>query len=133
MNKLGLLMIAMGVGHALIGIIVFNDAFMAILREGFVNTIQPPGYGTHPDFDRIAVFWFLIFSPVLSMLGQITRRAIAHGAVDILRVVGWNLSAMGIVGAAVFPISGNWTLIAAGVLVLAAASRVEARPAPQPH
>ena len=122
-------MIATGVGHALVGVVVFNDAFMAILREGVVNTVQPPGYDATPAFDRIAVFWFLVLSPVLSMLGQITSRAIASGAVDILRVIGWNLIVLGAVGAAVFPISGNWTLIVLGALTLATSSRIEAHPA----
>ena len=115
---LGPLMIATGIGHALVGIVVFNDAFMAILREGFINTVQPPGYDGAPAFDRIAVFWFLFLSPVLSMLGQIVSRAIARGAVDVLRVIGWNLIVMGTVGALVFPISGNWILIALGALTL---------------
>ncbi len=130
MNKLGPLMIATGIGHALVGIVVFNDAFMAIFREGFINTVQPPGYDGPPAFDRIAVFWFLFLSPVLSMLGQIVSRAITSGAVDVLRVIGWNLIVMGTIGAVVFPISGNWILIALGALTLGAASRVEARSLP---
>ncbi len=73
------------------------------------------------------MFWLLLFSPVLSMLGQITSRAMARGEVDILRVVGWNLLAIGVVGTAVLPISGNPALIVLGVLTLAAASRVRAR------
>ena len=128
MNKLGPLMIAIGLGHALVGIALFPDPLVAILREGIINTIQPPGYAAEPRFDRIAVFWFLIFSPVFSMLGQITSRAIAQGCPDILRVVGWNLLAMGVVGTAVLPISGNVTLVALAVLILKAASRVTATP-----
>lgn len=131
MNKLGPLMIAMGIGHAIIGIILFHDTFMDIVREGFVNTVHPPGYMAEPDFDRIALFWLLIFSPVLAMLGQITSRAIARGAVDILRVVGWNLLGIGIVGTAVLPISGNSVLIVLAVLILTTASRVGARTSPQ--
>ena len=127
MSKLGPLMIAMGIGHALVGIVLFHDVFMAIVREGLVNTIQPPGYSAEPDYDRIAFFWLVVFSPVLSMLGQITGRAIARGATDILRVVGWNLLGIGIVGTVVLPVSGNPALIVLAVLVLTAASRAEAR------
>ncbi len=127
MNKLGPLMIAMGIGHAVIGITLFHDTFVDMLREGFVGTVHPPGYMAEPDYDRIALFWLLIFSPVLSMLGQITSRAMARGEVDILRVVGWNLLAIGVVGTAVLPISGNPALIVLGVLTLAAASRVRVR------
>ncbi len=123
MKWLGPLMIAMGIGHALIGLVLFHDAFMAIVREGIINTIQPPGYSAEPDYDRIAFFWHMVFSPVLSMLGQITARAIARGATDILRVVGWNLLGIGIVGTMVLPVSGNPALIVLAVLILTAASR----------
>src|SRR5437879_1953412 len=118
------LMMAMGIGHALIGILLFRDTFLAILQNGVLNTIGPPFYVADPHFDRIAFFWFLMFSPVLFMLGQITSRSIAGGASDILSVVGWNLLGIGIVGTAVLPISGNSTLIILGALVLKAASRV---------
>lgn len=119
-------MIAMGIGHAIIGVTLFHDTLVDMLREGLVGTVQPPGYRAEPDYDRIALFWLLIFSPVLSMLGQITSRAIARGDVGILKVVGWNLLAVGLAGTAVLPISGNPVLIVLGVLILAAASQVRA-------
>ncbi len=124
---LGPFMIAMGIGHALIGIVLFHDAFLAIVREGFVNTMQPPGYSDEPDYDRLAFFWHMVFSPVLSMLGQITSRAVSRGAADILRVVGWNLLGVGIVGTVVLPLSGNPALIVLAVLILTAASRMGTR------
>ncbi len=127
MKKLGPLMIAMGIGHAVIGIVLFNDVFMAIVREGFWNTIQPPGYSADPDYDRIAFFWLVVFSPVLSMLGQVTHRAILRGSTDILRVVGWNLLGIGLVGTLLLPVSGNPALIVLAILILTTASRVEAR------
>lgn len=127
MKKLGPLMIAMGIGHAVIGIVLFNDVLIAIAREGFWNTIQPPGYSADPDYDRIAFFWLVVFSPVLSMLGQVTHRAILRGSTDILRVVGWNLLGIGLVGTLLLPVSGNPALIVLAILILTTASRVEAR------
>lgn len=126
MNKLGPLMIAMGVGHAVIAIVLFNDVFMAIVQEGFWNTIQPPGYSADPDYDRIAFFWLVVFSPVLTMLGQITHRAIQRGSTDILRIVGWNLLGIGLVGTLLLPVSGNPALIVLAILILTTASRLEA-------
>src|SRR5438046_4089946 len=38
-----------------------------------------------------------------------------------LSLIGWYLVGLGVVGAAVLPISGNWTLVAVGVVVLRAA------------
>jgi hypothetical protein len=43
----------------------------------------------------------------------------------MLRILGWNLLAFGILGAAVMPVSGFWLLIAFTPLLFSVASRVE--------
>jgi uncharacterized protein DUF6463 len=64
----GVLLMATGVGHALVGVVLFREPLSAIVEEGVVNTIQPPLYIEQSHFDRIATFWFFIFSPVLFLL-----------------------------------------------------------------
>jgi len=89
---------------------------VAIFRAGFFNTIKPG-----VNFDRQATFWFLVFSPLLFLLGQITNRAVDGRDTHVLKLVGWYLVGLGVVGVAVLPISGNFTLIAVGWMVLRAA------------
>ena len=61
----GPLLMLTAVGHALVGALLFSEPLGAMLREGLINTIQPPGVAAEPHYDRIAAFWFLLFSPVL--------------------------------------------------------------------
>jgi hypothetical protein len=123
MSKLtGRLLMATAVGHAFVGVVLFRDSIAAIVDDGFVNAVQPPFYAGEPHFDRIAAFWFLLFSPVLFLLGQITNRAIERRDAPTLKLVGWNLMGIGVFGSVVLPISGNWILIALAAIVLRAAS-----------
>ena len=130
MNKLpGRLLMATAVGHALVGFVLFRESIAAVLNDGLVNAIQPPYYAAEPRFDRIAAFWFLLFSPVLLLLGQITNWAVEQRDAHSLKLVGWNLMGIGVFGSVVLPISGNWVLIALAAIVLRAASGARKRAA----
>ena len=99
MNKLtGRLLMATAVGHVLVGLVLFREPIAAILNDGFVNAIQPPLYAAEPRFDRIAAFWFLLFSPVLFLLGQITNWAVERRDAHSLKLIGWNLMGIGVFG-----------------------------------
>src|SRR5881296_1846861 len=72
MNRLaGYLLMTVAIGHALVGLILYRGSLGAIWAAGFFNTIRPG-----VDFDRQAVFWFLTFSPLVFLLGQIANRAL---------------------------------------------------------
>jgi len=117
-----LLMIT-GIGHALVGLVLFSGPLGAMVREGVVGTIR---YG---QFDRAAAFWFLLFSPICFLLGQMVAHAQDRGDRWPLDVIGWNLLAMGVVGAIVMPISGFWVLIAIAPLVFNLARSLPIDPA----
>ncbi len=117
-------MMVTAIGHAVVGAILFSEPLSAIAREGVINSIQPPMYSAQPHFDRIAAFWFLLFSPVLFLFGQIINHAVSHRDASSLRLIGWYLVGIGIVGAAILPVSGNWLLLPLGAIVLKAAREV---------
>ena len=108
-----------GIGHTLVGLVLFRQPLRAILDDGIVNSI---GQG---QFDRGAAFWFLLFSPICLALAQIVSHAVARGDGRTLRIIGGYLLAMGVLGAAVMPISGFWILIAIAPLLLRTAGRVD--------
>src|SRR2546430_1438854 len=107
---LGLFFIATALGHALVGVAVFHEALAAIARDGFVNAVHPQVLerGVVPYFDREAAFWFILYTPILVLIGLVTRRALEVRDVVLLRFVGWTLLATGGVGAVAMPISGFW-------------------------
>ncbi len=122
---LGLFFIATALGHALVGVAVFHEALAAIARDGFVNAVHPQllERGGVPYFDREAAFWFILYTPILVLIGLVTRRALEVRDVVLLRFVGWTLLATGGVGAVAMPVSGFWIVVALGWLVLRAARR----------
>jgi hypothetical protein len=115
-------MMVTAVGHAMVGAFLFSEPLSEMVREGVINSIRPPMYSAQPHFDRAAAFWFLLFSPVLFLLGQIINHAATHGDTRSLRLIGWYLIGIGTVGSAILPLSGNWLLLPLGAVTLAAAS-----------
>ena len=113
----GLLMVA-GIGHALLGFMLFSTPLGEMLREGFVGTIR---YG---QFERATAFWFLLFAPACFLLGQLVGHAMERGDRWLLTVVAWNVLTIGVVGALIIPVSGFWMLIAAAPLVFHLARRL---------
>jgi uncharacterized membrane protein len=111
------LLMLTGIGHFLLGLVLFRAPLAAIIDEGVFSTI---GYG---QFDRASAFWFLLFGPACVLLGQLVGHGIKRGDRRTLTLIGWNLLAMGVGGALVMPISGFWILIALAPLILRQASR----------
>src|SRR5437867_5030449 len=105
-----------GLAHEVIGTVLYRGSLGAIWAAGVFNTIRPG-----VDFDRQAVFWFLTFSPLVFLLGQIANRALERSDASPLSLIGRYLVGLGVVGGAVLPISGNWTLMAVGLFVLRSA------------
>jgi uncharacterized membrane protein len=129
------LLYATAVGHVVVGVALFREPLAAIWRDGIVNSIGSqvvPGAASwiaalRPQFEREAAFWFVLFGPLLWLLGRIVDRAIEQADGCLLRTIAWYLLGFGIVGAAVMPVSGFWLLIAYAPLLLVTASRLAER------
>ena len=123
----GRLLIATALGHAVVGVVLFHAPLADAVRDGVVGAIGPGGSGGSLTvalaFDREAAFWFLLFSPMLLLVGQITSRAAEAGDGPLLRLIGWSLAGNGLVGVVLMPVSGHWIVAALGILVLRVGSR----------
>src|SRR5439155_841181 len=106
------------VAHALVGLAIFHDPLVAIARDGFVNGVEPQllARGLPAYFDREAAFWFMLYAPVLLMVGLVTGRAIEKQDVVVLRLVGWTMLFTGGAGVVALPVSGFWILLGLGGL-----------------
>jgi uncharacterized membrane protein len=122
---LAVLFAVTAVGHAVIGLAIFRDPLAAIVRDGFVNGVEPAllERGLLPYFDREAAFWFMLYAPILLLIGLVARRAVEMGDAVMLRLVGWTLLVTGALGALAMPISGFWIVLLLGGLMLRAARR----------
>lgn len=118
---------ATGVAHAGVAFVLFHAPLGAILQDGVFGAIHSPVAGPiEPQLDRFAAFLFLLYAPVLFMLGQITNGAVERGDVRTLRLIGCYLLAFGALFAIVIPLSGGWLLLGLALLSFNVARRVEA-------
>jgi len=116
------LLTAIGIGHMLVGLILFRAPVAAILRDGVFDAVAPHVVrdGVTPYCDRLAAFWFLLMGPLLLMIARIAGHAAARRDGEMLAIVGWNLLAIGAVGVVAMPTSGFWSLLALGPLLVSA-------------
>lgn len=110
-NVVGYVLIALGIGHTLTGVLTFRPALTSLFRDGFVNAVLP-------HLERRLAFWFLMFSIMLFLLGQITIHAAATNDIFLLRVIGWYTLGIGVVGAMAMPKSPFWVALAASPVLL---------------
>ncbi len=100
----GYVLIALGLGHTIVGVVKYRPALVALFRDGYFNA------ATGHD-DRLVAFWFLMFGAMLLLLGQITLYAAKTNDLYLLRLLGWYVACIGIVGATALPRSPFWVAI----------------------
>ena len=97
------MLLAVAALHAAFGSWVGRHALLAVARDGFVNAVDP-------HLDRTLVFWFLLMSPFLWIVGRFALWLAAEGR----RPPAWlgrSLLALALVGAVLMPVSGFWLIL----------------------
>lgn len=90
--------------HAAFGLWIGRRALLAMARDGFVNAVD-----SHPD--RMFVFWFLLMSPLLWIIGRLALGLAADGR-QPPAWLGRSLLALALIGAVLMPASGFWLILA---------------------
>ena len=62
------ILVVLGVGHTVVGWVSFKKPLAEAIRTGFVGQ-----FVGHPD--RLTAFWFMIFGPLLVMVGHMAVHA----------------------------------------------------------
>jgi Family of unknown function (DUF6463) len=109
------LVLALGVVHCLLGLLVFRKPIAAALGDGLVGK-----FAGIPE--RRLAFWFTIFGPLLIMSGHVAVLAAAESNMGLLRVVGIYLLAVSAVGAAALPKSPFSVTIFLAAFIVAGSS-----------
>ena len=99
----GWLLMAVAVLHAVFGLWVGRRALLAMARDGFVNAVDP-----HPD--RTLVFWFLLMSPFLWIVGRLALWLASEGRQPPVWL-GRSLLALALICAVLMPVSGFWLIL----------------------
>ncbi|MEO0470757.1 MAG: DUF6463 family protein [Bacteroidota bacterium] len=108
-NRIGRIIIVIGVLHGLLGLVKFSGSFTAMIAEGVFNT----GAGS----ERGWAIWFTVAGPVFILLG-LSLRSLEQHQIQIPNAIGWGLSILAVIGGIFIPVSGFWALLLPGILIL---------------
>jgi hypothetical protein len=108
----GSLLIAVAVLHAGFGAWFGRLSLRGMLSDGVLNSVDAHG-------ERGLVFWFLLMSPLLLMLGQLCL-FLAERGIAPPRWLGLEVLALTVCCALLMPVSGFWLLLPPAALLLRA-------------
>lgn len=109
---IGKSLVAIGIAHTIVGILLFRSVLAVLVKEGLINTIPlnaPP--------EREAAFWFLFSGFELLIIGSLVNR-IECNKESLPSFLGWTLAVLTILGLIIMPASGSWLLIVPTVAMI---------------
>ena len=108
----GSLMIAVAVLHAAFGAWFGRASLTGMLLDGVLDSVGLRG-------ERGLVFWFLMLSPLLFMLGQLCL-FLAERGIAPPRWLGFEVLLVTLLAALLMPVSGFWLMLPPAALLLRA-------------
>jgi Family of unknown function (DUF6463) len=109
----GWILVALGVGHTVVGLVSFKKPLAEAIRAGFVG--QFVGYP-----DRRTAFWFMLFGPLLVMGGHMAIHAANATNRELLKIIGSYLLAISAVGCLAQPASPFWAGLVSALILIGA-------------
>lgn len=110
----GSLLIGVAVLHAAFGAWFGRGPLRGMLSDGILNSVE-----SHSE--RGLVFWFLMLSPLLLLLGQLCM-FLAERGITPPRWLGFEVLLLTVGCALLMPVSGFWLLIPPAALLLRASA-----------
>ena len=106
-------LVALGVGHTVVGLVSFKKPLGEAIRAGFVGRFV--GYP-----DRQTAFWFIVFGPLLVMAGHMAVHAANTADRGLLKIIGFYLLAISAVGSLAEPTSPFWAGLVSALIFIGA-------------
>ena len=123
----GSTLVALGLGHAVWGLVAYGEPLRDIVRAGVVRAVGDGIFDTEEARGaRAAGFWFMLAAPLVSGFGYLTEAALRAGDGRAVRVAGGTTLALGAMGTAVMPRSGFPAAVPIGVWLLRRARALDA-------
>ena len=108
----GIFLIATGVLHSLVGIIMTKDELWGIIKDGLFNA------AADTDLARGVAFWFLICGIFIIMLGHLLHYYIKKEQQPAPKLLGYWLLGLSAIGCVIMPASGFWLFIPQALIIL---------------
>ena len=106
----GNLLIATGILHNLVGVIMGWSVLIEIGASGFFNSINN-------EMDRNAIFWFLFAGFMMIIMGKLMQHYL-EADWNLPMWLGISLLALSLVGCIMMPVSGFWLVIPQAILII---------------
>ncbi len=104
-------LVAVSVGHVVLAIVVFRTVLAAVVERGLVHAV-----GGDPR-TQLAV-WFVLFGVMLFICGLSIDALERASSNQVPKFIGGCLLALGVLGAALMPMSGFWLVFPPAIAVL---------------
>ncbi len=112
-KKSGSLLIATGIFHNLIGVMMGWEVLKELVNAGIINSINT-------EMDRNAIFWFLFSGFMMMMLGQLMHRYSQEQNKPVPASLGYSLLIITLIGCIMMPVSGFWLVLPQALIILIA-------------
>ena len=102
---------AVGVIHSLVGVMMFKDELLDMVRAGIVNSIKD-------QMDLHAAFWFMLTGFLFIYIGWLWQKQIDRDKGPLSKFTASGMTLMTVAGVIIMPISGFWLLLPLCVIML---------------
>ena len=107
---IGRWIIEVGVIHAGLGFVIFQESLLAILRDGLWNAVD--GHSGRP-----LAFWFVFLGLFTIVFGGLVDW-MERRELTLPRFVSWAFFVLVVLGIVTMPVGGGWLLLPAGLGVV---------------
>ena len=107
----GIFLLATGILHSVVGIVLNKDYFRAILKDGLFNAVEN-------NVHRELAFWFLVCGVIIILLGHVLHHYIKKEQKPAPFFVGYYLLGLSVIGCIAVPVSGFWLFIPQALIIL---------------
>jgi uncharacterized membrane protein len=108
----GIFLLATGILHSIVGIVMCKDDLWAIIKGGLFNTVK------EDDFSRQIAFWFLVCGVIIIILGHVLHYYIKKTQKPAPILLGYYLLGLSVIGCIIIPASGFWLFIPQALIIL---------------
>lgn len=97
----GWYLVAVGVIHNAVGLLLGQDILINIIKDGLINTI-------HMEYDRNFLFWFLMIGFFWIGIGIHWQSILRTYERPLPSFLGWGVLIFALMGVMLSPLSGIW-------------------------
>ena len=109
----GIFLVATGILHTIVAIVLGKDTFLEIIRDGVFNVTS-----MSQDYTRMFAVWFFICGIFIIFLGQVLHHYVKKEQKPAPLFFGYSMLVFAIFGCIVEPGSGFWLFLPQALIII---------------